>query len=248
MIKKSILQSIISKYYLDINEKVKWVIENKKLDIGFTSPSKDLIGKISYSEFELDDNVELSIFDTKKLTNFINVCEEDIKLSVYLDQKSLYPTKLLITDNKFECSYTLADPLLIAKNGIVNEPQWDVEFDLSSDDINNLIKAKKALQDNSNVSLIYDTDFENNSYISFVFGDISDYNNKITYNIPCSKSNSIINIQFDSEYIRSILKANDDSKSAKMFINNRGLLKMKFNSTDNIESEYFLVKKSSQDI
>ena len=44
MINKLQLQSIISKYYLNVNESVKWETKDNKLKIDFMSPTKDVIG------------------------------------------------------------------------------------------------------------------------------------------------------------------------------------------------------------
>ena len=46
MINKITLQSLISKYYLGINESVKWSIKNNTLSIDFMSPTKDVIGNV----------------------------------------------------------------------------------------------------------------------------------------------------------------------------------------------------------
>ena len=45
MINKILLQSIINKYYLGINETVKWKISNGQLEIRFMTPSQDVIGE-----------------------------------------------------------------------------------------------------------------------------------------------------------------------------------------------------------
>ena len=47
MINKLQLQSIINKYYLGVNEAVKWEIENNELGINFMTPTKDVIGSVS---------------------------------------------------------------------------------------------------------------------------------------------------------------------------------------------------------
>jgi anti-sigma28 factor (negative regulator of flagellin synthesis) len=52
MISKNKLQSIISKYYLGGKvESVKWKVENGQLNIDFMAPTKDMIGKLSCSDF-----------------------------------------------------------------------------------------------------------------------------------------------------------------------------------------------------
>jgi hypothetical protein len=55
MVHKLTLVSIINKYYLNVNESVKWIIDNKTLDIMFVTPSKDVIGKIKCENFDCGD-------------------------------------------------------------------------------------------------------------------------------------------------------------------------------------------------
>ena len=64
MINKLKIQSIINKYYLGTNESVKWVINNNSLNIDFMTPTKDVIGNVMCSDFQLEDS-KLAIYDTK---------------------------------------------------------------------------------------------------------------------------------------------------------------------------------------
>ena len=73
MINKLIVQSIINKYYLGENESVKWVVKDNSLSIDFMTPSKDVIGSVVCTNFELEDS-KLAIYDTKKLNSLISIC------------------------------------------------------------------------------------------------------------------------------------------------------------------------------
>ena len=53
MIQKSILQSVITKYYLGENESVKWEINDKELVINFMSPNNEVIGKVTCTDIPL---------------------------------------------------------------------------------------------------------------------------------------------------------------------------------------------------
>ena len=87
MIQKLLLQSLISKYYLGINESVKWVIKDNTLSIKFMSPNGDIIGEVTCSDFELED-VELAIFNTHKLKNLTSITngEFDANFDCYKDR------------------------------------------------------------------------------------------------------------------------------------------------------------------
>jgi len=56
MINKLTLQSIINKYYLGLNESVKWSIANNNLEINFMTPTKDVIGSVVCEDFELEND------------------------------------------------------------------------------------------------------------------------------------------------------------------------------------------------
>jgi len=55
MINKNLLQKIINKYYLNLNESVSWKIKNYTLSIDFMTPTKDVIGNVTYNKFPLKE-------------------------------------------------------------------------------------------------------------------------------------------------------------------------------------------------
>jgi hypothetical protein len=148
MINKILLQSILNKYHLGVNQSVKWVIKDNNLEIDFMSPTKDIIGKVLCSDFNLEDS-EIAIYDTKKLSNLLSICQGDLLLELEKSHK-IY-TKFHISDASFNLTYALSDPLLMEKVGTVNIPQWVVEIPLEKEDIANLIKAKSALGETDNM-------------------------------------------------------------------------------------------------
>ena len=68
MINKLTVQSIINKYYLGTNESVKWEVKDNFLNVDFMTPSKDVIGNVTCTNFQLED-CKLAIYDTKKLNS-----------------------------------------------------------------------------------------------------------------------------------------------------------------------------------
>ena len=52
MISKLTLQSVISKYYLGLNESVKWVTKDNSLEIDFMTPTRDVIGSVICNNFD----------------------------------------------------------------------------------------------------------------------------------------------------------------------------------------------------
>jgi hypothetical protein len=244
MVHKLTLVSIINKYYLNVNESVKWIIDNKTLDIMFVTPSKDVIGKIKCENFDCEDG-KLVIYDTKKLLNLVNICSGELILE--FDKNKNNPSKLYISDSTFNLIYALADPLLINKVGEVNTPDWDVKLNLDNEIINNLIKAKSSLSDVEAMSLITSLNLNGEEVCEFMFGDEKGHNNKVIYQIPGDIRKLNINIPFSSDIFKNILQANKDLDSGRLYLSEKGLMKLEFKSGD-ISSEYFLVRKSEQNI
>ena len=196
MINKLTIQSIINKYYLGVNEAVKWVVQDDKIRINFMTPTKDDIGSVSCKDFQLE-NSELAIYDTKKLLSLINICNGDLLLE--LEKNNAIYTKLKISDLNFNLNYALSDPLLIGKVGAVTIPEWVVELDLTSEDIDNIIRAKSALSQVDNMLVTTTTNLDNEDVVEFVFGDESGHNNKITYQIKGDIKEKDIKLPFNSD-------------------------------------------------
>lgn len=240
MINKLQLQSIIDKYYLGINESVKWVIRNNTLEIDFMTPTRDVIGSVTCDGFKLKDS-DLAIFDTKKLQNLISICSGDLLLE--LEKNNALYTKLKISDINFNLTYALADPLLIDKVGTVNTPKWVVDIDLTNENISNIIKAKSALAGVDNMMVTTTKDLNDQDVIEFIFGDESGHNNKITYQIPGKITEQRIKLPFNSDIFKTILQANKGMESGKLYLSSMGLMKLQF--IDNgITSEYSIVRRA----
>tara|TARA_R110000803_G_scaffold38501_3_gene83310 strand:- start:757 stop:1491 length:735 start_codon:yes stop_codon:yes gene_type:complete len=240
MVNKLKIQSVINKYYLGLNESVKWVIKDNTLDIDFMTPTKDVIGSISCNNFDLEDS-KLAIYDTKKLQSLISICSGDLLLE--LTKNNALNTKLQISDLNFNLTYALSDPLLIGKVGTVNEADWSVELKLEVEDINNLIKAKSALALVDNMVISTTSNLDGEDVVEFVFGDESGHNNKITYQISGTIKENNIKLPFNSDMLKTILYANKDMEGGKLYLSSMGLMKLVFSDGD-ISSEYFMVRRS----
>jgi hypothetical protein len=244
MIAKSLLSSIISKYYLGTNESVKWVVNDNNLEINFISPSKDVIGHVICENFQLDNTI-LPIYDTKKLNNLVSICQGDVLIEV--EKINTVATKLNLSDMHFNLTYALSDMLLIPKVGSVNEPnEWEVEIDLSNEDVSQLIRAKSALSDVDNMVFKTTTDLDGNLVCEIVFGDGHGHSNKITYQLMGNVKEGGISVPFDSSMFKTILSANKDMESGTLKLAKGGLLQLRFN-TDEISSEYFMIRKAETD-
>ena len=243
MINKLKLQSIINKYYLGANESVKWEIKDNSLSIEFMTPSKDVIGNLTCKNFELEDS-KLAIYDTKKLQNLISICSGDLLLE-FEKTREIY-TKLNISDLNFNLSYALSDPLLINKVGNVNEADWVVDLDLTTEDIGNIIKAKSALAQIDNMLITTTTNLDGEDVIEIVFGDESGHNNKITYQISGDIKETDIKLPFNSDMFKTILQANKDMEGGKLLLSSMGLMKLSFDF-DDISTTYYMVRRAESE-
>ena len=239
MVNKIVLQSVINKYYLGENESVKWKIKDKTLTIDFTSISKEVIGKIVHNNIDIE-NSELAIFDTKKLLNLLGITQGDLMFSLEKG-KSVY-TKMHFADASFNLTYALADPLLIGKVGSVSEPEWDACLPLEKEFVDNLVKAKNALTGIGSMTLSIDIDMNGDDMCLFTFGDEQGHNNKITYQMYGTIKQEKVEIPFNSDMFRNILKENKDLESGNIYLSYQGLMKIEFKSEDTT-STYYMVRK-----
>jgi len=240
MINKLTLQSIINKYYLGLNESVKWSIANNNLEINFMTPTKDVIGSVICENFQVED-ASLAIYDTKKLQNLISICNGD--LLIELEKTNKVFTKLKISDMNFNLTYALSDPLLIDKVGTVNVPNWVVTLDLTVEDVDNIIRAKSALSGIDNMLVTTTQNLDGEDIVEFVFGDESGHNNKITYQILGDIQEQNMKLPFNSDMLKTILQANKDMEGGKLYLSTMGLMKLEF-SNNGISSEYFMVRRA----
>jgi hypothetical protein len=245
MINKFTLNKLISKYYLGgSNESVKWIIKNNTITVDFTTPTRDVIGKVSCDNFKVVDS-ELAIFDTKKLSNLISICKEDLLIDI--EKVNKIPSKLKIADTNYELVYPLADPLLIPKTGTVNEPEWDMDLELESENIDNMIKAQGAI-DLDNLIVTTNKNMEEVLVCELIFGDESSHGNKIIYQIKGDVKKDNIKLYFNSNIFKLILQANKDATKSSMKINDQGLMKLEFISeypSGTILSQYYIIRKAT---
>jgi len=244
MISKIELQNIINKYYLNgLVESVKWEIKDNKLSIKYTSPTKEMIGEVTHTNFNVEDST-VGISNTSQLLKLIGITGGDVMLS-YIKSNKMF-TKLIISDNQFTINYALADILTISKTGTyTGSNEYDLETDLNEEIITAIIKAKNALSESTTMvvkpTMSIDGEFE----LELIFGGDIEYANKISYfmsNFTYKEKPSDFTLNFNSDLLKEILNANKDADKSKMYINLEGLLKLEF-EVNKIKSTYYIVKK-----
>ena len=112
---------------------------------------------------------------------------------------------------------------------------------MSSEDIDNLIKAKNALSEVPNMIITTNRDFDGNNICEIIFGDNTGFSNKISYKMNGNIKDPNISLPFNSDIFKDILNANKDQNQGSLKLSKSGILKFNFNS-DEIESEYFVAR------
>tara|TARA_B100001559_G_scaffold227542_1_gene191326 strand:- start:164 stop:904 length:741 start_codon:yes stop_codon:yes gene_type:complete len=238
MISKTQLQSVINKYHLGEIEKVKWEILNNELQVNFIAPSNIVLGSVRCFDFPIEE-ADLAIYNTKKLSNLISICNGDLLLEIEKQKEMLL--KLNISDMNFNLSYALSDPLLIKKVGKAKPVEgWYVELNLSSDEISNILRAKGAMSEIDNFLVTTTKDLDGQDVCEFVFGDEVGHNNKITYQLQGEINKEDMKIKYNSNMLKTILNANKDMDEGQFKISNQGLMYFNFKN-ETIESEYYMV-------
>lgn len=239
MINKTLLQSFISKYYLNgLNNSVKWRIKDNILTV--YASEKGTACKIELKKFKFED-CDLGIFDTDKLTKLTNTLMGELLITPE-KTKAVY-NKLHISDQTFDVVYSLADIIIMKKVSYYkDQEEYEVELKLDKEHITNLIKAKQSLSDQDNVTITTFRDIDRGMLCEFTFGDNASYANKIQYKIGGTITRDSIELPFNSDILACILKANKDMDYGEFRMSAEGLIKLDFFS-DEITSQYYILRK-----
>jgi len=240
MIKKVDLQGFINKYYLKMNEQVVWSFKDNILSVDFTTPSKDVIGNVRCEDIGFED-IDLPIFNTKKVQSLVDLCEGEILMEV--EKTNKIPTKLKISDEKFNTVYALADALLIPRVGSVNEPLYDVELELTAEDVFNLVKARSAMSETANLIMSTTKDLDGDPVCEVILGEEGGHENKISYQLRGVINEIGVRVPFDLDKFRDILSVNKNSDEGLIQLSSKGLMRLTF-KTGKITSTYYMIRRA----
>lgn len=242
---KQTLTSVIDKYHLNgIVESVKWSIKDKNITVDFITPMKNLVGKVTSPNFELDDT-DLGIYNTSQFNKLVKIMDSTVVLGL---TKSPYgtPLELTLADNQYDLNYYLSDLMLIETVPTINEPaSYDAEANIDSDFISRFTNAKKALGDVKQFTIKDELNSDNTKDLVVVIGDGNGYANKIKFKTPCESLFGLNEIPFPADVMMELLKANEEADSGTIQISQEGLMKISF-VEGSIESIYYLVRLSTQ--
>ena len=242
LIEKVLLSSALNKYYLAGEcESVSWSVDNNVLNVDFKpKTTAGVVGNLRVPNFPLT-NCELGVFETSKLLKLLNVTQNQLQLHVE-GNKGVF-TKLYIADSSFNLEYNLSDIILISKVPTVSLPSSPfVNAELEMTDMDNLIKAKNALE-NKKVIIKSSKSIDGDDVLEFIFGEDSAYSNRLTFTLENVKfeSDNQIELPFNSEIFSRILQVNKDMEKFNIIVYQEGLLKLEFWSEE-IQSVYYLAR------
>lgn len=242
MIDKLDLVSIISKYHLGgMVKAVRWNIKNNHLGIGFNSPSMEMIGNLEYKDFPLED-ATIAISDTTQLSKLVGITNGYLNLE-FVKQNKL-PIQLIIADNQYTLNYALADLMLFAEAGqLEQEPEYDVIAELDNESISAIVKAKQALVDTNTVVLRSSPNDDGEDRLEMCFAGNIAFSNKVSFYLnEVEIKNQDLNENYDSNMIKEIMYANKDMPQGRMSVSAEGLMKLEFED-EKIKSTYYTVAK-----
>ena len=133
--------------------------------------------------------------------------------------------------------------LIPSSNATANINEFQATIPLTKESIGDLIKAKNALSDSDNLTIITEEDLTERKLCTFRFGDEKGHNNNITLSLEGDIDEIGIELPFNANTFRNILKANKDIEEGEMKINSRGLLKFTFKTEEGVKSEYYMARK-----
>jgi hypothetical protein len=241
---KQLLTSVIEKYYLNgINEKVKWTVKDKKVQILFTSQLKDLAGSVEADDFDLED-CTLGIYDTNKLLKLVGITNQFIQLNV--ETKNGTSTKLNIADMEYDLTYHLADlRMMPMETMVLDESQitFNYSFNIDSEFIERYNKAKKALgSDEVKIQALFNDESEKGIY--FTLGGKTSHDDKISFQTPNAEMElPSQEFQYNANYLFEIFVENKGAEGTGWFDEN-GILKLQFTTENSIKSSYYLPPKN----
>jgi len=242
MIDKLDLVSIISKYHLGgMVKAVRWNVKNNHLGIGFNSPSMEMIGNLEYKNFPLED-ATIAISDTAQLSKLVGITNGYLNLE-FIKQNKL-PIQLIIADNQYTLNYALADLMLFAEAGqLEQEPEYDVIAELDNESITAIVKAKQALVDTNTVVLRSSPNDDGEDRLEMCFAGNIAFSNKVSFYLnEVEMKNQDLNENYDSNMIKEIMYANKDMAYGRMSVSAEGLMKLEFED-EKIKSTYYTVAK-----
>ena len=231
---KQKLTGFVEKYSLgNTIESVPWSIKSNTLTTEFVSEDRTLLGSVTLNSFAIDD-AEIGIYNTTQLQKMISVLGSDV--TVNLKKADKRAIAIDMTDGDVSLNYMLANLDIIPKAPKLKTlPDTTVVIEINNDFITKFVRAKNALSESDNFTVI------SNTITQIIIGESDSNTNKININVKTESSQAMSAISFNANYLKEILAANRDHTDGKMEVCAGGLAILTFSNAD-YTSKYYLVQ------
>lgn len=234
--KKTDFVNFVEKYALGATvESVIWQVKSNGCTVDFVSEDKTLLGTVTMDKgMEIEDS-EFGVYTTSELLKVVNIMDDSIDIEI--KQIDGRPYNMNIKDKRFKSIYVLAEKSIIPKSGKVkNLPEFNVECTFDKNFIDDYLKAKNGLSTADAVA------FEGHGdELKITVGFASSQTNRVSWAIKAKITGDLDTMPFSAEYLKAVLSANKDIKSARLQISSQGLMRIQC-IHEKLVSEYFLVR------
>jgi hypothetical protein len=232
---KNRLSRFISKYNLaGLVESVQWNSENKTLSTRFISDDKTVLGLVTLNEFEFEDS-SIGVYNTNTLKSLLNVLGNDVNLTLKKVEEK--PISLSLTSDSTAVQYQLADLAVIPNVPELKQlPDFNIIIDMDSNFIEKFIKAKSALSDIDNFTVLTEK-----GKLKIVIGYSNINTNRVELVVNDNYDGEVKPISFSAKYFKEILSANKEANKATLAVSKDGLSHVEF-AVDGFTSSYYLVE------
>ena len=232
---KNRLSRFISKYNLaGLVESVQWNSENKTLSTRFISDDKTVLGLVTLNDFEFEDS-SIGVYNTNTLKSLLNVLGNDVNLTLKKVEEK--PISLSLTSDSTAVQYQLADLAVIPNVPELKQlPEFNIVIDMDSNFIEKFIKAKSALSDIDNFTVLTEK-----GKLKIVIGYSNINTNRVELVVNDNYDGEVKPISFSAKYFKEILSANKEANKATLAVSKDGLSHVEF-AVDGFTSSYYLVE------
>ena len=154
-----------------------------------------------------------------------------------IDEK---PISLSLTSDSTTVQYQLADLTVIPNVPDLKQlPEFGISIDLDANFIDKFIKAKGALSDVDNFTVLTEK-----GKLKIVIGYSNINTNRVDIVVNDNFTQEVKPISFSAKYLKEILTANKEATSAKLKVSTDGLANVQF-QIDDFVCKYYLVEISN---
>jgi hypothetical protein len=232
---KNRLSRFISKYNLaGLVESVAWNSEGGKLSTKFVSDDKTVLGVVTLDSFDFED-ATVGVYNTNTLKSLLNVLGNDVQIDLKkIDEK---PISLSLTSDSTTVQYQLADLTVIPNVPDLKQlPEFGISIDLDANFIDKFIKAKSALSDVDNFTVLTEK-----GKLKIVIGYSNINTNRVDIVVNDNFTEEVKPISFSAKYLKEIFSANKEANSVILNVSTSGLAHVEF-KIDDFTAKYFLVE------